>query len=198
MGHRIFIAINLPEKIKKELSSFQERWPDLPCRWTKKENLHITLSFLGYLRDDQLSEILKITKEVAQRHQPFSIKLNRICYDSLFDNQFSKERARKMPPRMVWVEVEKCAELENLQKDLESSLFSSNKELKIEKRPYTPHITLGRIRQWELRQIEPEERPEINEEINLIFGVNSIEIMESKLKRIRPEYFVLESFELGK
>jgi len=57
----------------------------------------------------------------------------------------------------------------------------------------TPHITLGRIKTWQFRQIEPEERPEINEDIDLTFEVKSIEIMESQLKKGGPEYTVLES-----
>jgi len=56
-----------------------------------------------------------------------------------------------------------------------------------------PHINLGRIKTWQFRQIEPEERPEINENINLSFEVNSIEIMESRLKRTGPDYTILES-----
>jgi len=43
--HRIFIAINLPEKLKKELSLFQNRWPEIPARWTRPDNLHVTLVF---------------------------------------------------------------------------------------------------------------------------------------------------------
>ena len=45
--------------------------------------------------------------------------------------------------------------------------------------------------------IEPEERPEINEDIDLIFTVESIEVMESELKRGGPVYTILESHELG-
>ncbi len=188
MLHRIFIAINLPEEIKSKLISFQEKWPELPCRWTKKENLHITLIFLGYISNEQLLEILKITKEVAIKHQSFLINLKRVCYGP----------PKKMPPRMVWVEGEKSIQLGNLQRNLESSLFSLIKKTENENRPYKPHITLGRIRQWQFRQIDPEERPVIEEEISLSFEVNSIEIMESKLKKGGPEYFVLESFVLEK
>ena len=185
MKHRIFIAINLPENIKKELLSFQLKWPDLPIRWVGPENLHITLAFLGYLSDEELLEIIKITKEVASRNESFSLNLKSICYGP----------PKKMPPRMVWAEGEKSMELGKLQKDLEISLFSSSiKSLKEpESRPYTPHITLGRIRQWEFRQIEPEERPEVNEDISLNFEVNSIEVMESELKRGGAEYTILES-----
>ena len=188
MRHRIFIAINLPEDVKKRLADFQSQWPELPARWTKPENLHITLAFLGYLTDEELVEILRITKEVAQRHQPFSINLNKICYGP-----------PKMPPRMIWVEGEKSKDLANLQLDLEKSLTSSGKiKFEPEERSFTSHITLGRIRQWEFRQIEPEERPAVEEEISLSFDVSSIEVMESFLKRAGPEYEILERAELGK
>jgi 2'-5' RNA ligase len=183
MRRRIFIAINFPEDIKKELSSFQKKWPELPIRWTKPENLHITLAFLGYLADEELVEVLRITKEVAQRHRPFSINLNKICYGP-----------PKKPPRMVWVEGEKSKDLANLQIDLEKSLTSSGKiKFEPEERSFTSHITLGRIRQWEFRQIEPEERPNVEIDISLSFDVSSIEVMESFLKRTGPEYTILES-----
>jgi len=185
MRHRIFIAINLPEDIKNQLAEYQSRWPELSARWTKKENLHITLAFLGYLSDEELLEVLRITKEIASKNQAFSIKLNKIIYGP----------PKKMPPRMVWVEGEKRQELAKLRKDLESSILAS--PIKIMKEPenrsYTPHITLGRIRAWEFRQIEPEERPDINEDISLSFEVNSVEVMESQLKRGGAEYAVLES-----
>lgn len=185
MRQRIFIAINLPEEIKEELLNYQKNWPELPVKWIKKESLHITLIFLGYISDEELPKIIKIIKEVSKRHSPFSINLTKICYGP----------PKKIPPRMVWIEGEKSEELGKLQKELENALFSvSIKELKEpENRPYTPHITLGRIRQLEFRQIEPEERPEIDEEINLNFEVNSIEVMESHLKRGGAEYIVLET-----
>jgi len=184
MGHRIFIAINLPENVKKRLTDYQAKWPELPIRWTKKDNLHITLMFLGYLSDEELLEVLKSIKEAVSKHQPFFINLKKIIFGP----------PKKMPPRMVWAEGEKSEKLGKLQKDLENSLLTSSvQELESESRPYAPHITLGRIKAWEFRKIEPEERPEVNEEINLNFEVNSIEVMESELKRGGPEYAILES-----
>ena len=63
-----------------------------------------------------------------------------------------------------------------------------------EARPYSPHITLARIKTWEFRRLE--DRPEIDEPIDLTFEVNSFEIMESFLKRSGAEYEVLESISL--
>ena len=188
MRHRIFIAINLPEEIKEKLKNFQSKWPELPVRWVKKENLHITLAFLGYLSDEELVKVCQITKEVAQGHESFSINLTKIIYGP----------PKKMPPRMVWAEGEKSRGLAELQIDLENSLTGSRISFEPEKREFKPHITLGRIRQWEFRQIEPEERPNVDEDISLNFEVNSIEVMESHLKRRGAEYAVLESFPLSK
>jgi len=183
MRHRLFIAINLPENIKNKLRDFQSKWSELPAKWTKKQNLHITLVFLGYVKDEEIPEILKIIEEIGDKHSSFSINLNKICYGP-----------PKKTPRMVWAVGESSKELGKLKKDLENSL--SNVSLEEKTRPHSPHITLSRIRQWEFRQIELDERPNIEENINLSFDVNSIEIMESQLKRTGAEYSVLQSFPL--
>jgi len=188
MKHRIFIAINLPEEIKNQLVNYQLKWPELPCRWTKKENLHITLVFLGYLTDEEILEASRITKEIATKHRSFPIELTKIIYGP----------TDKKTPRMVWVEGSRSKELTELQKDLEDAFFENFQQIQKENRFYTPHITLGRIKTWQFRQIEPEERPQIDEEINLSFEVNSIEVMESQLKRSGPEYNILESYQLSK
>lgn len=187
MRHRVFIAINLPEAVKKQLVSFRSQWPDLPTRWTKEESLHITLIFLGYLSAEELFKVCGVTKEAAARHQPFSIRLTKICYGP----------PKKMPPRMVWVEGERSKEFTQLRDDLDKSLSNSGQiRFAPAQRAFSPHITLSRIKTWEWRKIEPEERPEINEDIDLNFEVSSIEVMESALKRGGAEYTILESCKL--
>ena len=182
---RVFIAINLPEKAKKELYDCHYNWPDLPVRWTKPENLHITLSFLGYITDEELLEIIDITKKVAEKHSPFHININKISYGP-----------PKGTPRMIWAEGQKTKELSQLQNDLEASLIGSSSAREEKEGEFFCHITLGRIKQMEFRQMELEERPQIQENVSFDFPVNSIEIMESELKRGGPDYSVLESFEL--
>ena len=188
MKRRVFVAINLPENIRKRLADYQEKWSEFPVRWTKPKNLHITLEFLGHISDEELVEVSKITKETAQRNKPFSINLSKICYGPI----------GKIPPRMIWAVGEKSQEFTALKNDLQKAL-SGSKDLSFspENRAFYPHITLARIRQWEFRRIEPEERPDIEENIGLNFSVDSIEIMESQLKRGGAEYIVLESHQLG-
>jgi len=187
--HRIFVAINLPEDIKRQLEKYQQNfalnqnteW----AKWTKKDNLHITLEFLGYLTDEEIGEVCMAVKEVAERHEAFSVNLTSILYGP----------PGKMPPRMVWVEGEKSKELANLRKDLEEALTKKVSFIP-ENRGFASHITLARIFAFAWKAIEPEERPEINQNIDLAFTAESIEVMESESKRGGPAYTVLESHSL--
>ena len=184
--HRVFVAINMPADIKKELFSYSEKFLDLPAKWTPKDNLHITLEFLGALTDEEVGEVCVIVKEVAERHNSFSLNLNKILYGP----------PNKMPPKMVWAEGDKSEELTLLREDLEASL-SEKIRFVPENRVFAPHITLARISAMEFKYIEPEERPEINENIDLMFTVESIEVMESEKRKDGPVYVVLESHSLA-
>jgi len=183
---RIFIAVNLPDYIKKQLLAFQRDWADLPVRWTKENSLHITLVFIGYVGDEEMLEICRLTKQVASRHQPFEIKLERICLGP-----------PGRTPRMFWVEGEKNLSLAKLRDDLENSLLEAAKSgyARRENRAFRPHITLARIRQRDWRLLPTQ--PQIEKEISLSFPVDSVEVMESRLRRDGAEYTILESATLG-
>jgi 2'-5' RNA ligase len=184
--HRVFVAINLPAEIAKELYSYAEKWPELPAKWTPRENLHITLEFLGALTDEEMGEVCLAAKGVAENHKSFSLNINKILYGP----------PNKMPPKIVWAEGDKSEELSALRADLESALIEAVRFVP-ENQTFAPHITLARISEWEFRKIEPEERPEINEMLDLFFTVESIEVMESEKRKSGPVYTIIESYQLG-
>lgn len=186
MKRRLFIAINLPWNIKSRLFEHQRRWADLPVRWTPKANLHITLVFIGYVGDDEMYEICNIVKEVAKRHNPFGINLEKIILGP--PDKF---------PRMFWIEGEESGDLAKLKDDLEDSLLRSNNSgfRKKEVRAYRPHITLGRIKQEQWRRLDS--KPKVDEKFEFSFPVETIEVMQSNLKRTGAEYSALESINLG-
>jgi len=182
MKHRVFIAINLPEKIKKTLMDYQERWQDLSVRWVKPNSIHLTLAFLGDIGDQDLALICQELKDIAQKHSPFFINLTQIDYD------VKEEKI----PRLVWAKGEKSENLSLLKKDLDDFL-SKKVGFLPERRDFLPHITLGRINKWQWSKIEPEERSEIKEDLFFDFEVKSIEVMESHLKKMGAEYTILQS-----
>ncbi len=174
MKRRLFIAINLPENIKNKLIDYQRKWADLPVRWTLKNNLHITLVFIGYVSDDEMYEIINIVKEVARQHNPFNINLKRIILGP-----------PDKPARMFWVEGEKSEESAKLKNDLEDSLLKGTRGA------YRPHITLGRIKQGQWQELDS--KPQVDEKFEYSFSVETIEVMQSNLKRTGAEYSILES-----
>ena len=187
MKHRIFVAINLPEKVKKTLLNYQTKLPDFPIKWTKKENMHITLIFIGPVKDENIPKICEAVKRACAQYKSFKINLNEISYGP----------PQKLPPRMIWARGEQSDELVNLKTGLEKYLIESEVGFIEDNKKFHTHVTLGRIRTWEWKRIEPEERPEIVEETDLDFEVNSIEVMESTLKRTGAEYDQLLSVKLS-
>jgi len=188
MRKRIFIALNLPENKKEELLSYREKWSDLPAKWTARDNIHITLVFIGAAMDEEIPQICEAVRKAAEKNAPLTVRINRICYGP-----------PGKTPRMVWAVIEKSKEILELQKDVENFLASSAESpFAFEKRAYSPHITLARIRSFDFRRLDPEERPPVEEDIDINFNVDSIEIMESQLKRTGAEHTVLKSAPLLK
>lgn len=178
MLKRVFIAINPEPEIKEKLFQIQKNWPDLPCKWVVKENLHLTLAFLGNMNEKEIKKI-----DLNQLKGKFNVLLNQICYGA----------DKKIPPRLIWIEG-KSPRLRRFRKELDKIMLEKT-NIKIGSM-FTPHITLGKIKRSEWRMIEPDERPDVNLNFPIEFSVSSIEIMESELKRTGAKYTILKSFNL--
>lgn len=192
---RIFLAINLPQAIKeaisqqkKEIESLfpEEVRPGL-LRWTKKDNIHITVLFLGNLTEAEITKLELITKEAVNKKDLFSLQLKGLDYGP----------PGKIPPRMIWLQLEPNQQLADMvqaikRKSLQTGLLKYD-----DKRPFSPHITLARIKTWQWKKIEPEERPMIKRKLDQQLTVESIDIMESRLKRTGAEYDILKSLRLS-
>lgn len=192
MNNRIFIAINLPLEIKKQLLVYQQEIDDLfeisPIKWTQKENLHITLSFIGPVEEKKLKEIGEIVQEISLK-KSFFIKLFKISYGPF------EEYQEYEIPKMVWARGY-SKEFFSLQQELEKKLYIKKIISSLEKEKLL-HITLGRINEWKFKAINHNERPIINKDINLSFLVNSIEIMNSKSSFKGTEYSIHKRFKLN-
>jgi RNA 2',3'-cyclic 3'-phosphodiesterase len=196
MKKRIFISIGLPDKIKNKIAELQEEIDrsfsyscgSSPIKWTKKDNLHITLFFVGYLEINDLIGVFDIVGKVADEFNTFDLKLENISFAP----------KGKFPPKMVWVNAEKSEYLGKLQKQLETALLSNpNIILENEEgsnKNFSAHITTGRIVQWQFTRMEPEEIPDIEKDFSVGFKINSIEVMESELKKGGAQYTILKSF----
>ena len=200
---RIFIAINLPEKLKKRLKEYREQVePALlrqgyggQVRWTKIPSLHLTLVFIGYVDDEQLLEACKITRQVAEETEPFFINFKRIITGPKGKESFFA-KASEDKPRMIWLEGEVNEDLAQLKSRLEKALLAGNAGLqKAATRAFSPHLTLARVKAGE--QEARLNAADVEANFSAQLDVNSIEVMESDLKFDGAEYATLEECPLG-
>lgn len=185
---RSFIAVNLNSDIKKYLNSLQAylNIPESKIKWVEKNNLHLTMKFLGYISLEQTELIKSILKEITSRHSPFIIRL--------FSN-IGVFPTYKMP-RIIWVGIrEGISELKELYNSIENKL--SNKGFPREDKDFSGHITIGRVKfiRDKTNFIQILKRIEVN---NLSQEVGSIDLMESKLTPGGPIYDITAKFPLLK
>jgi 2'-5' RNA ligase len=133
---RSFIAVDLTlemiDRLEHVIQDLQQGLGNLPIRWTPSENIHLTLKFLGDVsmaNVDMLKEILQMT---ADSHHVFAISIGGL-------GVFPSSRR----PRIIWVGVEGPSELSSIQRNIDSE--TARLGYKLERQPYKPHLTLGRV-----------------------------------------------------
>jgi 2'-5' RNA ligase len=132
---RIFIAVKIEEdeNFIRIVSSLRSALSDEQIKWTRTGNNHITLAFLGDTEEKMIAPLDNMLKEKCSGTGEFDIVLKGLgVFKNLRD------------PRIIWTGIKNP---ENLMK-LNSSIISGLNEtgIKTEERPFSPHLTLGRIR----------------------------------------------------
>ena len=180
MKRKIFISINLPDQAKKRLSKATKEWQDLPVKWVKDKNLHITLLFLGFVDDDTAFEVCEKVAYAVQDVEIFDMEFDSIEFGPTLDD-----------PKMIWVSGKQNQNLLDLVEKIEKELgiFTSSKK------EFRPHITLGRIRKnkWE----ELDEKPKIKKDFPLVVTAENVDVMASDFEGTDMEYTVVESCPLN-
>ena len=121
---RLFIAINLSEEMKEGLLEAQGAMMEMGVggNYTKPENLHLTMAFIGEFGDPDL------VKEVVESidFAPFSLAFDGVgTFRSLW-----------------WAGVEKSDQLHRLAKRLRRALAEAG--IPFDRKKFSPHITLIR------------------------------------------------------
>jgi len=136
---RCFIAIVIDDRIKAALSDLQEKFASSAdiqkgdVKWVGPQAMHLTLKFLGEIKDEQAADVCNITKDVAGRHKNFELKVESVGH-------FGGKSAK-----VLWVGAgQGCEQLLQLQKDLEQQLASAGWPK--EEREFTGHLTLCRVK----------------------------------------------------
>jgi 2'-5' RNA ligase len=133
---RSFIAVDIPGSVRDKLDDLLSKLKrsQADVKWAKSKSIHITLKFLGNVEEARLPKIEEIMGRVAENIEPFTVSIEGT-------GVFPNDRR----PHVLWVGVRKGSEkLTRLAEDLDSCLSVLGFER--EKRSYSPHLTLGRVR----------------------------------------------------
>ncbi len=133
---RLFIGIPISDGMRREAAVIVEilKSAGADYRWVEAENLHFTLHFLGETPEDKVDPISGVMRAAAGTRRRWTISPGRI---GVFDSPKS--------PRVIWIGLSQGAqEMTHLAGQLAAGLESSG--LRLEKRDFHPHLTIGRMR----------------------------------------------------
>lgn len=136
---RIFFAIDLPVSHKKALGSYlgqlKKKSKTSAIRWTRPENLHITLHFLAEVKSEDLATLIaKVREELKEAHLQVAPNIASL---QLFPNPYR--------PRVIVFDILPQDDLQQLVWHIGRGITACH--YVTETRPFRAHLTLGRIKQ---------------------------------------------------
>lgn len=190
---RLFVAVELPPAAIEEIGSFINEMPPGPAanvRWTPRDNVHLTLQFLGDTDPKIVGEVQRKIAEEAANTTPMLLQLGETGAFPEFRN-----------PRILWVGLTgDVRRLVQLQGRIEGAMAAAF-EIAPERRRYTPHITVGRAARdltsqqagdigfsWRRTRM-PRERTQV--------PVSEVTLFRSRLQMGGPVYEKLFTAKLG-
>ena len=179
---RLFIALNLPQAVTKELDDIISKLSksNNGVKWVNGKNVHLTLHFLGYLNEDKVEQIKLIMQSFQGKFGQLEFELGRV---NAFPNLDK--------PRVIFLE---CKQINS------KSVFKLHELLakkivqlgiRVDSRKWKPHLTLGRVKQPLSLKISPDMQL-----VKTTFSVNAFELIESTLKPAGAEYKEVISYKL--
>ncbi|MFM8874530.1 MAG: RNA 2',3'-cyclic phosphodiesterase [Anaerolineae bacterium] len=135
---RTFIALDFPlsilDSIEQQTKRLRQTLGNDVIRWVLTHNMHLTLKFLGNVPVSHLEFLKQMLAQATDSITQFDLQIGGV---GSFPNSNR--------PRVLWVGIHAPALLSNLQKAIEEGAKRLGYEK--EERPFSPHLTLGRVRQ---------------------------------------------------
>lgn len=172
---RCFISIELDAIVKKHIECYIKKLPDdvlfQGIKWVKPDNMHITLAFLGETPPDGIKQISDVMELASNKLNPFPINLKGTGF---FPNL--------REPRVFWIGIEKTPLLYSLKEEIDAGLDKLG--LYFDKKPFSPHLTLGRFKSTPDKKQHMDSLPDFEAS----FLVDRISLVKSRLLKDGPRY----------
>jgi 2'-5' RNA ligase len=190
-GRRLFIGLKVPVDTRQAIESavlkirndkqLSHQLNQKGIHWIPRENWHLTLLFCGKLPEDLLSKIVAVLAGVARRNLPVRVQLEGL-------EGFPETRVQHRGHDMLVAVVTADERLKALQNEV-SEVIGSQLGLRLNDRPWRPHISLAGFRRpWEMQPV-----PLCHQ-----YEVAAVTLFESHLDRKGARYVPLSDHPLGR
>ncbi len=185
---RLFWAINLPEEIKERLWRIQTllQGAGADARWVEKENLHLTVQFLGEVEVSRIDALISAARKALLTQKAFPLQLGGL-------GVFPDPRR----PRVLWAGVAGGGnELLEIYRLIGEAMEPLG--FPLPERPFSPHLTLARIRSprgVEKLMLRVQQLGDASTGLGTV-PVSSVDLMQSELTRSGPIYTLLARISL--
>lgn len=185
---RIFIAIDINEEVRKAIGKLQEKIQsetriDKGIKWARPKLMHLTLKFIGDVKDEILNDVCKMTGEVAAQYPAFSLDIENAGH-------FGGKSAR-----VLWVGTGDGSEM------LAQIVVELNEKLQQlgfapETRRFTGHLTLCRIKNAQAGYELARAAGKYGDFVAGSVIVDKIVVYQSELSSQGPTYTPIAKYEL--
>lgn len=183
---RLFIGVKIvfDEKTDEFYSSVPNILHDADVKWVGRENLHLTLKFLGDVEVSKIDSIKSKMDLVSKKHIEFHALLKGV---GVFKDFYH--------PKVLWIGLRNCPQFESLKNDIENSVGELG--FTIDYRKFTPHLTIGRFKNpgsmHELKHFVSSNQETYFQQSD----ISELILFESILRQEGPEYKPLFISKLG-
>jgi 2'-5' RNA ligase len=190
--HRLFVALRVPEEVKAKVEKAQAELrrslEQARVTWTRREQFHLTLKFLGNVEGGRVAELVEAVRGACSGFAALRLRAEGVgCFPEL------------RSPRVVWVGVRDAEEaLPRLQRAIETACAGFSAQERQER--FSGHVTLGRI-----KSIGRPEAESLGSQARAMaerfFGqwtADQVEIMRSELSSEGARHTVLATVGLGR
>jgi RNA 2',3'-cyclic 3'-phosphodiesterase len=178
---RLFIAIDLSEQAKENIEKIKSELKGIKgVKPVSKENIHLTLKFLGEVSDKKAEDIVNALSQVKFR--PFNMSINKM---GVFPNE---QRIQ-----VLWVNAEPAEPLVEVKKMIDAALPRFKDD-----HPFKSHITFVRIK-YIANDADKKKILDILKKSveKTSFLVNNFRLYKSDLQPMGPVYEVVKEFASG-
>ncbi|MCD6201401.1 MAG: RNA 2',3'-cyclic phosphodiesterase [Bacteroidales bacterium] len=185
MSKRIFLAIPVSRNdgLIRHYKTIRNLLQGEKIKWVKPEKLHLTLHFFGDTGEEDMSRLHRLLSTRLEDLTGFDLTF---CGAGVFPGLHK--------PRVFWIGVTPSEALNALVQVVEEVLIKG--DFDVPDKPFSPHLTIGRIRRLDDRQHFVRILGEYREKEITRLTVQELHLYESILKPGGPEYHVLYRYEL--